>query len=253
MCVSGLVSTSAQGSLPHPCPVLPLQTSPRPANSPPCTVCSQRHWAWSPGRRPGWGWRGLWLMPGRHVAPQRHVPPHPKALGGPCDALDGVSGKLQVGVVRKTSRIGADGGEGRVSAHVLAQVRRVSLSANKPLKRKIVPERGKTGELWVCWWALGASSRGQAWRPGNRRGPALSAPSARLFQGASAWDSSVHPQQRARPGKCPHRWHPGPCAGGGLEPQAPTLEVWLVTISAATQVLTSSALLKSCNRYLSWT
>lgn len=35
--------------------------------------------------------------------------------------------------------------------------------------------------------------------------------------------------------------------------EAPTLEVWLVTISAATQVLTSSALLKSCNRYLSWT
>lgn len=35
--------------------------------------------------------------------------------------------------------------------------------------------------------------------------------------------------------------------------EAPTLEVWLVTISAATQVLTSSALLKSCNRYLSCT
>lgn len=35
--------------------------------------------------------------------------------------------------------------------------------------------------------------------------------------------------------------------------EAPTLEVWLVTISAATQLLTSSALLKSCNRYLSWT
>lgn len=38
----------------------------------------------------------------------------------------------------------------------------------------------------------------------------------------------------------------------GPEPWAPTLEVWLVTISAATQVLTSSALLKSCSRYLSW-
>lgn len=35
--------------------------------------------------------------------------------------------------------------------------------------------------------------------------------------------------------------------------EAPTLEVWLVTISAATQLLTSSALLKSCNKYLSWT
>ena len=46
----------------------------------------------------------------------------------------------------------------------------------------------------------------------------------------------------------PLRLHPGPPVR-----RAPTLEVWLVTISAATQVLTSSALLRSCSRYLSWT
>lgn len=34
---------------------------------------------------------------------------------------------------------------------------------------------------------------------------------------------------------------------------APTLEVWQVTISAATHVLTSSALRRSLSRYLSWT
>lgn len=50
---------------------------------------------------------------------------------------------------------------------------------------------------------------------------------------------------------CPCSSTPNHSLRWGLE--APTLEVWLVTISAATQVLTSSALLKSCNRYLSCT
>lgn len=59
---------------------------------------------------------------------------------------------------------------------------------------------------------------------------------------------SVH--RACRPQECcPPTPVPQACAGWSCE--APTLGVWLVTISAATQVLTSSALLKSCNRYLS--
>lgn len=55
-----------------------------------------------------------------------------------------------------------------------------------------------------------------------------------------------------REAPCARAAMPQPSSEGAAA-EAPTLDVWLVTISAATQVLTSSALRRSCSRYLSWT
>ena len=66
-----------------------------------------------------------------------------------------------------------------------------------------------------------------------------------------AWSLRAPPAEGVSQGGALAASSPDSALGPDL--RAPTLEVWLVTISAATQVLTSSALLKSCNRYLSWT